>query len=1012
MTTCLLPCIVALLSACGGGSSASTADGGSSTANEVRRVALGGVTTADAGAASDSTAAAATTLYTPCASEGEFCAFSGTRQVRYGTDSQAFTATGTDGMACSNETFGDPAPGQIKTCAFSSVATSVVAAASSWVDCAQESQTCTFSGTRRVRYGSGTNSVIGVYTSAVSCSNSVFGDPAPGVAKSCAYEDIAQDSLLAPAVTSRSSRAVWMACAGEGQFCSFTGTRAVRYGTSTAYYTGVFTDGVTCSAAVFGDPAVGSAKTCSYWTSVAIPALINPIPSGPSGSNWPIVLNATHSAAAGDVVSLQGENFGTSPRVYLDSAQSSALTIVNRFATNWIAVQLPAGITDAITLRVSNDTGTSAQVKLNAAIPLHLDATRLVPGGAFRLFGRNLLVGNATPTITVDGAAATIDLTRSDEHMLVANAPTALQPTSATVIAVDNGNGTGPTPLDRTIAVVNAGSGDPLNLGVGWAAAFSTLTGRTIATATDSRLSSKAVCNGSQDDTQAIQSAVDLAASIGGAVVTIPAGTCRLAGGIALRSNVVLQGAGKTSTTLAYESNYPIFAVGIDLAGVRNLSLVHNSAAEEAPLLKNSTRVFLQNVGINLGTSRQMFLDGNRDFVFINSDIVQVASISSQGPFLLNNSAGLVFEGNNVRWVDGAPAFGQAHESYLHANHFTRDGSHQNAGGTVHSMVLDFGYRLAVVGNTFDVANGPITNKTRNDGETILAEGGGAGRTENLGYVTSATATTVSDSGNTINVDPFGAGSIPENYGVAIVGGTGAGQTRRLVAYSQPTMTVDRAWDITPDTTSRYATFVWGLEKSLIKNNMLSQNPRGIWLYHTAIRDVDVIGNTITEGGGIYLRSYQNLTNKYFMPIYNVIIAGNKISNTTGNWMSYINSVFVNSDARAFGIATLGIEMRSNQIVANQPNVESAWEEYAGVEGYMNMMRVESNSAYESSAVPRQLGSILTNNSCFHCATVVRVGTGAGATTILNTQVNDSQTPLTDWATTSSGEKSIGTLMR
>lgn len=872
--------------------------------------------------------------------------------------------------------------------------------ATNWTVCAGEGQFCAFSGTHQVRYGLGDKTVTASFTNGVACNNGIFGDPAYGFYKSCAFADTS-DSTVPDADRT------WIDCAWENESCNFQGSKRVRYGAAGQYAYATATGPVVCSNSVFGDPAYGSYKSCAYAADVA--AAPSPIATG---TNPPIVFNATHSAAAGDVVSLQGANFGNSPKVVLESAPGTPLTIVNRIAGNWLAVQVPTSASGALALRVSNDTGTSARVALNAATPLHLDATQLVPGGAFRLFGRNLLAAGSTPSVTVDGVAATVDVSRSDEHMLVATAPAKLSATSASVVTVDNGNGSGKAQLDRPIAVVTGASGDPFGLGVGWGAGFSALTGRTIDAKNDSRLASRVACNASQDDTPAIQSAVDLAASLAGGVVTLPAGTCRLAGGIALRSNVVIQGAGKTSTTLAYEANYPVFGIGLDLVGLRNLGLRHNSGAEEAALLKNSTRVVIQNVAIDLGTSRQMFLDGNRNIAFLNSDVTQSTGISSQGPFLLNGSAGLVFEGNNVRWADGAPAFGQAHESYLHANHFTRDGSHQNQGGTVHSMVLDFGWRLAVVGNLFDVANGPITNTTRNDGETILAEGGGAGRTENLGSVTAASATTVTDTGNTINVDPFGTGSLPQNYGVAIVAGTGAGQTRHLTAYSNGTMTVDRAWDVVPDTTSRYATFVWGLEMTLIKNNMLSQNPRGIWLYHSAIRDVDVVGNTITEGGGIYLRSYQNLANKYFMPIYNVIIDGNRISNTNGRWMSYINSVFVNSDAKAFGIATIGIEMRRNQITTNQPNVGSQWEEYAGTEGYMNMMRVESYGNYESSAMPRQLGSILNGNSCLHCDVAVRVGTGAGGTTILNTQLNDSRSPLDDWATAGTGERSVGTLMR
>ena len=799
----------------------------------------------------------------------------------------------------------------------------------------------------------------------------------------------------------------------------------MRYGAAGQFVTARFSESVACTNAVFGDPLYGTRKGCAYEPDAESAPAAPAMPPAPpatrpialldpraSGGNPPVIFNASASARAGQVVSLQGADFGTAPRVTLDGGSGQPLEIVNRVGTGWLAVRLPADAAGALGLRIANDSGTSEVVRLNAARPLHLDTLQLVPQGAFRVFGRNLLLAGSTPRVTVDGAAATIDLGRSDEHMLVATAPAGLAPTSAASVVVDNGNGSGPATLDRTIEVANAGRGDPFGLGVGWAAAFSEFAANVVDARTDARLQTRVACNGNQDDAPAMQRAIDLAASNGGGVVQLPAGRCRLAGGLALKSRVVLQGAGKSATELVYESNYPVAGQNIDLAGVRNLTLTNSGASTEGPLLKNSTRVVLQNLRIRLMTSRQMFLTGNRQFAVVSSDFEQTGSFSHQGPYTFEESAGFTFVGNSTRSVDGAPTFGRIHDAYLAGNRFTRDLALGDASGTVHAMTLDFAYRVAVVGNRFDVAGGPVTNITRNDGETILTEGGGANRTENLGNVSSATGNTLSDPSNTIRTDPFSAGSIPENYGVAIVAGKGAGQTRRVVAYHQPTLTIDRAWAVVPDSTSRYATFVWGLEKSLIKANKLSQNPRGIWLYHTAIREVDVIGNDISEGGGIYLRSYQNLATRSFTPIYNVLLAGNKVANSNGRWTSYINSVFVNADAKAFGIATIGVEMRANEITANRPNVSSAWEEYAGTEGYVNMMRVENYNGYESSPVPRLLGSLLADNVCRYCDVAVRIGTGAGGSTILNTRLIDSASAVDDWATTSTPEKSIDTVIR
>jgi serine protease len=56
----------------------------------------------------------------------------------------------------------------------------------------------------------------------------------------------------------------WTTCASEGGTCSFSGTRDVRYGTATSYVIKTFTGSVACTNAVFGDPAHGYVKSCSY----------------------------------------------------------------------------------------------------------------------------------------------------------------------------------------------------------------------------------------------------------------------------------------------------------------------------------------------------------------------------------------------------------------------------------------------------------------------------------------------------------------------------------------------------------------------------------------------------------------------------------------------------------------------------------------------------------------------------------------------------------------------------
>ena len=58
----------------------------------------------------------------------------------------------------------------------------------------------------------------------------------------------------------------WTFCANEGGFCSFSGTKNVRYGSDmfTTYFYGTFTNGTPCNNDVFDDPIFGVGKSCAY----------------------------------------------------------------------------------------------------------------------------------------------------------------------------------------------------------------------------------------------------------------------------------------------------------------------------------------------------------------------------------------------------------------------------------------------------------------------------------------------------------------------------------------------------------------------------------------------------------------------------------------------------------------------------------------------------------------------------------------------------------------------------
>lgn len=64
-----------------------------------------------------------------------------------------------------------------------------------WEECAKESGRCTFNGIRSVRYGAGDKFEERVFLNAVDCNNTTFGDPAPGIAKTCVVQTLPVDKF-------------------------------------------------------------------------------------------------------------------------------------------------------------------------------------------------------------------------------------------------------------------------------------------------------------------------------------------------------------------------------------------------------------------------------------------------------------------------------------------------------------------------------------------------------------------------------------------------------------------------------------------------------------------------------------------------------------------------------------------------------------------------------------------------------------------------------------------------
>ena len=137
---------------------------------------------------------------------------------------------------------------------------------------------------------------------------------------------------------------------------------------------------------------------------------------------------------------------------------------------------------------------------------------------------------------------------------------------------------------------------------------------------------------------------------------------------------------------------------------------------------------------------------------------------------------------------------------------------------------------------------------------------------------------------------------------IVIVSGAGAGQWRHIIANAGNTFTVDTPFQVVPAVGDHFTISYPTFENALIRNNVMSNNPLGVDLYHGAMLNVSVVNNTLANNGGIELVGTQrNLvrlraglrrSNGSFSVSRNIEINGNILTNTTGLFPAFIAVVF------------------------------------------------------------------------------------------------------------------------
>ncbi|WP_198172707.1 T9SS type A sorting domain-containing protein [Hymenobacter ginkgonis] len=685
---------------------------------------------------------------------------------------------------------------------------------------------------------------------------------------------------------------------------------------------------------------------------------------------------------------------------------------------------MPTGIaSDLYQVWVLDAGQRSASVYVNQAHGLHFDSPEITPGGNIRLFGRNLQLTGTTPQVRFvaqngSSGGGTAQVQPYDAYSMLITAPTSLVPGQVYNVYVSNGRGgtAGETLVGQSLTAITAGT-DYFQLGVAWGAKFDFYK-NVYNVRTDARLSKKAVGDGVTNDLAAIQAAVDKASADGGGVVFIPAGTYKLAlnagGGLYMRNRVVVQGAGKNLTILRFgygseaagwspDGHWGLLWESPKQAGLADLALlnVDNTGSFYNNMAGNGTELFMQRIRFDMNLGSWLSWNNSDKIVISNSEFTQGvdAKAGYRGPLQINGTKNFVVAHNSFTYAVDGLNLNTTNRGVFEDNKVYRDGSARwpEALNLVnHVLIMNFAEDVAVLNNLFKVINGPAQNI--NDGETIIAEGGGgygARIDEDAGTATATTPTTLQD--NSKNWP-----AMIQHPVVAIVRGPGMGQWRRIASRTSTTLTVDQPWTVTPQAGSRYAIFNWGARSWIIQGNTLEGNRRGITFYQNATADIAIVNNTLTNSGSIDLTPWQMDNSpagvpQEFLPVYDTQITGNNVADIDGS-----NGVFIGVHTiqylqpRSFGTSVIGVEVRRNTLTAHQPNVPAVVDANFP-EGYINDLHFQPGSSnYIDEQTPAILGTIFQDNTAINCDNAVHLNSGAYNTLVCNTKLVNSPNLIED----------------
>jgi len=368
--------------------------------------------------------------------------------------------------------------------------------------------------------------------------------------------------------------------------------------------------------------------------------------------------------------------------------------------------------------------------------------------------------------------------------------------------------------------------------------------------------------DGVHDDSSIIQGAIDSAAAAGGGLVLLPPGQFAITQTLWIRPGVILRGSGRGATSIVVWPESPLVEKsgnlwdGMDLnpmiwmetqAGVQDVTLVGGPGARCAIFvctrdkasgwlskgLSNDISIVRTDVETSQtpGNFTGRFEDDNFGVAVRSSTrnlTVYQCKITCSGPLIVLSSQP------------------ENYDMHIIGNTFTvyprHNSDNVNYGSVSHSIIADndlIGGARAL-GSGSGISNTWIFNNTISDvgnrgnaEEMLMSEYG-----ESLwrGKCLKAGPDTVTGDGAKWKADQF-INTVDKGY-VFIEAGKGFGQFRRVLANASDTLQVDSAWDVLPDTSSRFIVVPVNYHDLYVDNTVVDSDGRCEFAYGSLVDSV------------------------------------------------------------------------------------------------------------------------------------------------------------------------------